>query len=519
LKSKKEVLKQIEKTNLSYGIKGEEHLIGLFEKLAADYKLDDKSKETATFLKEYFNMRKDDIEKYTALIKEVGYFGLKDTFEIANNVLVPDVLFEQFQEKLNDSQAKTIFIPECEKQTDSLLNLIQENPTKDFTLSFLNKRLYEIADYLFKDYSNVTCIEASIYEYEFTNKKFDYIFAVPALGVREKVKSEEFISRQHDLVALENLLLHLNPNGNLFIVLAAGFTFGGGDKQNLRRFILDMYSIEEISELPDETFRPYSSVKTYFMVFTNKNLDEIVLKKYKCTRTSRNGACISMATMQEDLFFKTELEEKSTWNIDIINAENDEELQRYITSKHKKVALKDYAEIFRGRSVSKKDPNGNIGVINIADIDELGINYSQLDYIEESERKISRYLLEDGDVLISSRGTILKTAVFKEQTYPCISSSNLIVIRPSEGLLGDYLKIFFESTIGVKLLKSIQRGTTVVNINFKDLGPLEIPLLPLQEQREIVRKYESEMDEYKNTIQEAEKRWENAKKCILEKIL
>jgi len=79
------------------------------------------------------------------------------------------------------------------------------------------------------------------------------------------------------------------------------------------------------------------------------------------------------------------------------------------------------------------------------------------------------------------------------------------VIRPSEGLLGDYLKIFFESTIGVKLLKSIQRGTTVVNINFKDLGPLEIPLLPLQEQREIVRKYESEMDEYKNTIQELKK--------------
>ena len=37
-----------------------------------------------------------------------------------------------------------------------------------------------------------------------------------------------------------------------------------------------------------------------------------------------------MATIQEDLFFKTELEEKSTWNIDI-HAENDEELQRYIT--------------------------------------------------------------------------------------------------------------------------------------------------------------------------------------------
>ena len=76
MKSKKEALKQIEITNLSYGIKGEEHLIGLFEKLAADYKLDDKSNETDAFLKEYFNMRKDDIEKYTALVKEVGYLSL-----------------------------------------------------------------------------------------------------------------------------------------------------------------------------------------------------------------------------------------------------------------------------------------------------------------------------------------------------------------------------------------------------------------------------------------------------------
>ena len=69
-----------------------------------------------------------------------------------------------------------------------------------------------------------------------------------------------------------------------------------------------------------------------------------------------------MKAVQEDLLFKSELEEKSTWNIDIINAENDEELQRYLASQNKKVALKDYAEIFRGKAVSKKDPTGNIGV-------------------------------------------------------------------------------------------------------------------------------------------------------------
>ncbi len=116
-------------------------------------------------------------------------------------------------------------------------------------------------------------------------------------------------------------------------------------------------------------------------------------------------------------------------------------------------------------------------------------------------------MLENGgDVLISSRGTILKVAIFSEQTFPCIPSSNLIVIRPNDGLLGKYLKIFLESSIGIKLLKSIQRGTTVVNINYKDLGQLEIPLLSLEEQKEIINKYEEEMNQYKTTIEVAEKK-------------
>ena len=336
-------------------------------------------------------------------------------------------------------------------------------------------------------------IHTSIYEYGFINDKFDYVFSVPVFGIRDQVDNGSFISRHHDLVALENLLLHLNPSSDLFIVLTADFTFGGGDKQSLRKFILDMYNIEEISELPDRTFYPYSGAKTYLMVFTTRNTDEIVLKKYECTKFSRGSGCMAMKAIQEDLFFKSELEKMSTWNIDIINAENDEELQKYLFSENKKVSLNDYTEIFRGKAISKKDPNGNIGVINIANIDELDIDYSNLDYIEESERKASRYILEEGDVLISSRGTIIKVAIFTKQTFSCIPSSNLIVIRPNEGLLGGYLKVFLESSVGIKLIKSIQRGTTVVNINYKDLGQLEIPILSLAEQNKIIANFKSKL--------------------------
>ena len=68
------------------------------------------------------------------------------------------------------------------------------------------------------------------------------------------------------------------------------------------------------------------------------------------------------------------------------------------------------------------------------------IDYDVLDYIEEPERKVANYLLKNDDVLLPARGTAIRTAVFKEQNYPCIASSNLIVVRPIPNKLsGTYL--------------------------------------------------------------------------------
>jgi hypothetical protein len=42
--------------------------------------------------------------------------------------------------------------------------------------------------------------------------------------------------------------------------------------------------------------------------------------------------------------------------------------------------------------------------------------------------------------------------VFHEQKYPCIASSNVIVIRPDPKMLDStYLKIFLDSPIGNKI--------------------------------------------------------------------
>ena len=119
---------------------------------------------------------------------------------------------------------------------------------------------------------------------------------------------------------------------------------------------------------------------------------------------------------------------------------------------------------------------------------------------------------------MSSRGTAIKSAVFENQNNTIIASANLIVIRPKERLLGEYIKIFFESPIGLAIIKSFQRGTTIMNINHSDIMEMEIPIIPISEQNDIINQYHNELNIYKKTISEAERKWINIKDNIYNKL-
>jgi restriction endonuclease S subunit len=199
-------------------------------------------------------------------------------------------------------------------------------------------------------------------------------------------------------------------------------------------------------------------------------------------------------------------------------SEEDDDIKAFSTSPVKKLHLKEAATVFRGKAVNSKAENGNIGVINISNITDTGIDYSGLDYIVDEERKVSRYILQDGDVLVTARGTTVKIAVFESQPTICIPSSNINVIRPKEMLNGTYLKLFLESTVGVKMLKSLQRGTGIVNINFKDMSELEVPVPPSDAQEALVHEYYTGLNLYKETIKAAEEGWRGVQEDIQSKL-
>lgn len=64
--------------------------------------------------------------------------------------------------------------------------------------------------------------------------------------------------------------------------------------------------------------------------------------------------------------------------------------------------------------------------------------------IEIEPRKVASYILEDKDILISSRGTIIKVAMYEEQKEKYIPSVNFSVIRiHDDRIRSEYVAIFF----------------------------------------------------------------------------
>ena len=127
--------------------------------------------------------------------------------------------------------------------------------------------------------------------------------------------------------------------------------------------------------------------------------------------------------------------------------------------------------------------------------------------------------MKSGDLLIPARGTAIRIAIFEEQSYPVIASSNVIVIRANDGRLSTtFLKVFLDSPLGRKILLARQQGTTVMNISYKELNDIEIPLPTIEEQEEIANEYKHELEIYKDTIYKAEKRWNDTLDKLRNKI-
>lgn len=457
----------------------------------------------------------DIFSNFYRLALESGEFYWDELLEMTmEEMKLPDLpvaLVNLMTEKLG-KDCKTVLITEAEKFASSLVEIIKGNPEIKFCLTTQNDLFRKVLLKLCDDYDNASVVNASIYRRNFISEKFDLILANPLFGSRDLVDDNNFICRETDFVALENLTHHLQSNGLLEIILPARISFASGRTVVLRKYVQENFTLRELAELPEGTFSS-TCIKTYLLTIENRQPskeDSIDIKRYVAgERKNRREQISSMSVREQTSVKLSDIENQGNWNMDRIFSKQDSDYVTFQNSATKKDILQNVAEIFRGRAIKDKDPQGNIGVVNISNMGDYDIDYSGLDRISLEDRKAATYALEEGDLLITARGTVIRTCVFHKQSFSCIASSNLIVIRPKKQLLNSvYLKIFLDSPIGRKLVEGTQQGLGFMMISYRDLGTLEIPLPSIEKQNTIAKIYLDELNIYQKAIQEAQDRWE-----------
>lgn len=150
---------------------------------------------------------------------------------------------------------------------------------------------------------------------------------------------------------------------------------------------------------------------------------------------------------------------------------------------------------FYGPRFSGDQYGGNgIPTVRTTDMDFRGnICLEGAPRIAISEEQFDRFGLIDGDLLVTRTGaTIGKCALYRASLGKAIPSAYLIRFRlRTDVVLPDFALVYLQSPIGQQLLGIGQTSVAQSNVNARTISRFPIPLPPLDEQTEIVRRVEA----------------------------
>ena len=138
-----------------------------------------------------------------------------------------------------------------------------------------------------------------------------------------------------------------------------------------------------------------------------------------------------------------------------------------------------------------------VPVLRIPNIVDGTINHSDLKYAELPDKEYDKLKLISGDILmIRSNGSaslVGRTAIIGEAERDFAYAGYLIRLRPNKNLVyPEYLNLWFSShEIRLQIEIPLRSTSGVNNINSDETKKLNIPLAPISEQKEIVRRIES----------------------------
>ncbi|OOE04653.1 N-6 DNA methylase [Anoxybacillus kestanbolensis] len=392
-------------------------------------------------------------------------------------------------------------------------------------------------------------------------KKFDYVMMDFPFGVKmtnyEAIIHDPFhrfvygkLPRTSaDMAFVLHALSSLNETGKAVLVVPNGTLFRGGPEAVIREHLLAADVIEAVIALPvplDNT-----AVQTNLLVLNKNKAAErkgkvlFINAENEYAEGGRRRKYLGeehVRKIAEIYHNGLEIEEISQFVMVQDIQETNLLSSRYLQSSELEIEpygkvkfhlerikqstqvqpLKQLGTFYRGINISAKDAeteNGEYKVIKLSDVQNGELLIEQLaSYEIKNNAKIESYLVQEGDVIISSRGMGIKVAVIPPHEGKVLISHNFIGIRLNKTIDPLYLKTFLESPVGQYLLLSKQVGTNVSILSIKDLEDIPVPMLPLSEQQEMMKSYLQEQERLDQQIKQLQQQQHETKLKLYEKM-
>jgi type I restriction enzyme M protein len=302
----------------------------------------------------------------------------------------------------------------------------------------------------------------------------------------------------------------LNRDGIAVGIMSNGACFNGVDRP-VREYFVDNGLVKAVVALPKGVFAPYTMIATSLVVLCSGGSQKVRFVDATDLGTdNRRGSSLDDGAVEAIVERLSQDSDKSaTKTLTEIEARNyDLSARRYLEKEIEVpdgVPLGSVSTIIRGASVRAAELDAlvcqedtGISYLNLGDISDGTIS-QDLPNLSSLDKKLEKYCIHDGDVLISKNGAPFKVAVAEIPSgRKVLANGNLYIVRVDrERIDPNYLAAFLSSPSGRELLAREAVGTVIPNVPIKALSGLTVPLEGKERQKAVADAYLAKTDEIK----------------------
>jgi type I restriction enzyme S subunit len=135
------------------------------------------------------------------------------------------------------------------------------------------------------------------------------------------------------------------------------------------------------------------------------------------------------------------------------------------------------------------DTPGGVPYVRVADFPNDQLNLATIRCTTpEIESAYARARLQEGDILLSIRGTVGRVCIVPKELQDANITQDTARLSIQPALDRDFVVWFLRSPAAQERMRKCQKGVAVRGINIGDVRALQLPVPPLPEQRYIVAK-------------------------------